>query len=104
MEGLSKKRDAEKQLSKIMNTADAEKLDEKGFVGTLVETLLVADFFFILFILAWFVAGLVEQAAFDAHFLLDAWFPLWPVVFQPALGFFMAGALWTALSKFLFKR
>lgn len=28
-----------------------------------------------------------------AQFLLDLWLPLWPVVFQPALGILMAGSV-----------
>eukprot|EP00271_Cylindrocystis_brebissonii_P019256 TRINITY_DN579_c0_g2_i1.p1 TRINITY_DN579_c0_g2~~TRINITY_DN579_c0_g2_i1.p1 ORF type:complete len:206 (+),score=22.92 TRINITY_DN579_c0_g2_i1:172-789(+) len=60
-----------------------------------VETLLVADFFFILAILAWFLAGVAQQQLSPTadSALLGAWFPLWDPVFQPALGIFMAGAL-----------
>ncbi|KAH7444294.1 hypothetical protein KP509_02G072300 [Ceratopteris richardii] len=71
-------------------------------LGAVIEKLLVADFFFILFILGWFLAGLAEKAAFDTSTLIDAWLPLWSPVFQPALGFFMAAALWSAVSKKFF--
>ena len=54
---------------------------------------LIADFFFILFVLLWFVAGIGETAALQSSRLLDVWYPLWPTVFQPALGVLMLGAL-----------
>jgi hypothetical protein len=53
----------------------------------------MADFFFILFILFWFLAGLGEKVALQSSTLLDAWYPLWPWVFQPALGVLMLGAV-----------
>lgn len=54
---------------------------------------LIADFFFILAILAWLGAGLVEKATLQSSSLIDAWLPLWQWVFQPAIGVLMAGAL-----------
>lgn len=54
---------------------------------------LIADFFFILLVLAWLGAGLAEKAALRSSTLIDAWMPLWPMVFQPAIGILMAGAL-----------
>jgi hypothetical protein len=59
----------------------------------LVEKALIADFFFIVFILLWFVAGLGETVALRSSVLLDLWYPLWPSVFQPALGVLMLGAI-----------
>ncbi|MEW5318628.1 MAG: hypothetical protein WDW38_009835 [Sanguina aurantia] len=55
---------------------------------------LMADFFFVLAILAWLVVG-VAQSSFNEGVspILDAWYPLWPIVWQPALGILMAGAL-----------
>ena len=48
---------------------------------------LVADFFFVLFSLAWFVAGLLASpGGEDTGPVLDAWYFLWPVVWQPAIG------------------
>lgn len=55
--------------------------------------LLIADFFFVLAILAWLGAGLAEKATVQSSSLIDAWLPLWPLVFQPAIGVLMAGAL-----------
>jgi hypothetical protein len=55
--------------------------------------LLIADFFFVLAILGWLAAGLGAQGALHSSALLDAWFPLWPLVFQPAIGVLMLGAL-----------
>ncbi len=54
---------------------------------------LIADFFFIMLSLAWLAAGLAEKAAFKSETLIGSWMPLWPMVFQPAIGVLMAGAL-----------
>lgn len=58
---------------------------------------LIADFFFILFILAWFIVGVGAQTVGKSTALLDVWYPLWPLVFQPALGVLMLGALTSGL-------
>ncbi|XP_024523347.1 uncharacterized protein LOC112343683 [Selaginella moellendorffii] len=58
-----------------------------------VDKALIVDFFFIVVALGWLLAGLGEKAAFNSSTLLDSWYPLWPLLFQPALGFFMAGVL-----------
>lgn len=78
--------------------------------------MLIADFFFILAALGWFLAGLAEKSAVQTTVcvpqsrwllllsstrngvcivqrLLDTWFFLWPLVFQPALGVLMLGAV-----------
>ena len=70
---------------------------------SVIEKVLVADFFFILFILAWLVAGLVERSVLESTTLIDSWLPLWTSVFQPALGVFMAGAIVSAVSGYLSK-
>lgn len=59
-----------------------------------VTQVLIADFFLVLFLLAWLGAG-VAQAGFSGGNspLLDVWYPLWPVLGQPAIGLLMAGAL-----------
>ena len=54
---------------------------------------LIADFFFVLLALAWFIAGLGQQAALRSNGVLDAWYALWQPVFQPALGVLMLGAI-----------
>ncbi len=54
---------------------------------------LIADFFFIMLSLAWLAAGLAEKATLKSDTLVGAWMPLWPLVFQPAIGLLMAGAL-----------
>ena len=55
--------------------------------------ILIADFFFVVAILFFLLAGLAEKGVNDTTTLLDVWFPLWPVLFQPALGVLMLGAL-----------
>ncbi|GLI71502.1 hypothetical protein VaNZ11_016719 [Volvox africanus] len=64
-----------------------------GFKDTL-DKLLIADFFLVLFILAWLAVGVAQNAVNGGNSpLLDAWYPLWPLLWQPALGVLMAGAL-----------
>ncbi|KAF8068364.1 IFT74 [Scenedesmus sp. PABB004] len=58
-----------------------------------VDKLLIADFFLVLAILGWLGAGLALKGATGSGALIDAWMPLWPLVFQPAIGVLMAGAL-----------
>ena len=55
---------------------------------------LIADFFLVLAVLAWLAAGAMQAALSGGSSpLLDAWYPLWPMVWQPAIGLLMAGAL-----------
>ncbi|PNH01569.1 hypothetical protein TSOC_012537 [Tetrabaena socialis] len=59
-----------------------------------LDKLLIADFFLVLFILAWLAAGVAQSGLNGGSSpLLDAWYPLWPLLWQPALGVLMAGAL-----------
>jgi hypothetical protein len=58
-----------------------------------LQQVLIADFFFVLLVLAWLGVGLAEKGALHSSSLIDAWMPLWPAVFQPAIGILMAGAL-----------
>ena len=69
--------------------------DGAGF--SLLDKILIADFVFILFALAWLVAGVAQNAATDSSFLFESWFGLWEPVFQPALGVFMLGAIASGL-------
>eukprot|EP00879_Flechtneria_rotunda_P010460 GHRR01010936.1.p1 GENE.GHRR01010936.1~~GHRR01010936.1.p1 ORF type:complete len:166 (+),score=53.36 GHRR01010936.1:120-617(+) len=62
-------------------------------IKEVIDKVLIADFFFILLVLAWLGAGLAERATVQSSTLIDAWMPLWPLVFQPAIGVLMAGAL-----------
>lgn len=103
---FQKKRDLEKRIENFNRTGNASesgKPEGDGMVKSLVEKVLVADFFFILFILAWLVAGLGEKSLLQSSTLIDSWLPLWPTLFQPALGVFMAGAIVSAASGFLAK-
>jgi len=103
---LQKKRELEKRMERYNNRqeeGEEEKPEGDGMAKSVIEKILVADFFFILFILAWLVAGLVERSVLESTTLIDSWLPLWASVFQPALGVFMAGALVSAVSGYLAK-
>jgi hypothetical protein len=67
--------------------------NEEGGVKAALDRLLVADFFAVVAALAWLGAGLAERAALGSSRLVDAWMPLWPLLWQPLIGVLMAGAL-----------
>ena len=99
---LQKKRELEKRVENFEWTGSTE--DPKGNgAKEIIDKVLVADFFFIIFILAWLLAGLGEKAVLETSTLIDSWLPLWPTLFQPALGLFMAGAIVSALSGYFKK-
>ncbi|DBB12068.1 TPA: hypothetical protein ACH3X3_006181 [Trebouxia sp. C0006] len=95
LERLQSKQQARlKDLGKQLPEANDESND--GFIGSLKQTVdkvLIADFFFVLLALAWLAAGVGEKSTFNSTKLLDAWYPLWMLVFQPAIGVLMLGAL-----------
>lgn len=97
---LTKKR----ALEKLQATSYREKFGEaaegpRSSLGGVLDKLLVADFFLILAVLAWFLAGVAQRTALGDDGILEAWLPLWTPLFQPALGVFMAGALLSAVAK-----
>ncbi|KAG6548567.1 hypothetical protein Mapa_010055 [Marchantia paleacea] len=98
---LAKKEKMERILKRPYkdDAKEAGAEESRGALLSVTEKILVADFFFILFILAWLVAAVAEQSFLDSSKLIDSWLPLWPSVFQPALGVFMAGAIVSAVAK-----
>jgi hypothetical protein len=64
-----------------------------GNIKDAVDKVLIADFFFVLFALAWLGGGLVARSALHTTAVLDAWLSLWQWVFQPAIGVLMLGAV-----------
>lgn len=78
-----------------INTSQQDSSQEEGNNGVkeAIDKFLIADFFFILFALAWLGAGLVERSAFKSSHLVDIWLSLWQWLWQPAIGVLMLGAL-----------
>lgn len=94
--------DLERLQSKQNNLSDsrysfkdvANKGDGKqGGLKEAIDQFLIADFFFILFALAWLGVALIERSALQSTFLLDTWLFLWQWLFQPAIGVLMLGAV-----------
>lgn len=58
---------------------------------------LIADFFLVLVALAWLGVGVLQAKLSPSDGgsspLLDLWYPLWPTLWQSAIGLLMAGAL-----------
>ena len=69
-----------------------------GFQDTL-NTGLVAVFFAVLLFGAWLAAGVAEKSFAGTTVLSDAWFALWPVVIQPAIGVLMAASLLSGVTS-----
>ncbi len=83
---------AEKRSASGASSSDSSKPASPDWLDTL-NSGLVALFFVILAFGAWLVVGVAEQSALGTTKLSDAWFVLWPVVIQPALGILMTAAL-----------
>jgi hypothetical protein len=68
-----------------------------------LNTLLVANTFFVLASFAWFMLALVGRSVgFPLGF--DLWYKLWEPIFTPALGLLMGGALLSGLISQINKR
>eukprot|EP00798_Chlamydomonas_sp_ICE-L_P031304 gene31304-biopygen6171 len=79
---------------KSSQSEESSESSESSPVKELIDKFLIADFFFVLFILAWLGVGAVQASSNGgSSIILDAWFPLWPLLWQPAIGILMAGAL-----------
>ena len=64
-----------------------------------LDKFLVADFLFVVFAALWLAAGAALQAGTDNKSVMDAWFTLWPVLFQPAIGVLMLASLVTGVQS-----
>lgn len=96
MERLQRKQNAGKDFIGGSESRQGDSKPAGGFVGSLKQTVdkvLIADFFFICVALAWLAAGVAEKGSLNSTRLLDSWYPLWTLLFQPALGVLMLGAL-----------
>jgi len=66
-------------------------------VKDIIDKVLIADFFLVVFALAWLGVGLAVAQSGGTDLgttpVLDVWFGLWPTLWQGALGLLMAGAL-----------
>ncbi|MGC9504283.1 hypothetical protein [Baaleninema sp.] len=64
---------------------------------------LVVDFFFVLFSLAWLAVAVVGRAS-GIDLGLDLWYSLWEPLFTPAIGLLMGGAILTGIVGQIRKR
>jgi len=64
-----------------------------GSVKEAFDSFLIADFFFVVASLVWLAAGVAAKFVFKTEAVYLAWYALWPLVFQPAIGFLMMGAI-----------
>ncbi|EIE19697.1 hypothetical protein COCSUDRAFT_54585 [Coccomyxa subellipsoidea C-169] len=91
-----KQLDAQRQITDMPGPSSREEekdISAMAQVKDLLDKVLIVDFFFVCAALAWLVAGVGAQTSLQNSALLDAWYPLWQWVFQPAIGVLMLGAL-----------
>lgn len=96
MERLQRKQTADSDFRGESELRQRDSKPAGGFAESLKQTIdkvLIADFFFICVALAWLAAGVAEKSSVNSTRLLDSWYPLWTLLFQPALGVLMLGAL-----------
>jgi hypothetical protein len=72
-------------------------------INQILNTVLVANTFFVLFSFIWFAAALVGRGA-GVPLGLDVWHSLWDPVFTPAIGLLMGGALLSGAIGYVAKR
>jgi len=72
-----------------------------GSVKEAVDSFLIADFFFVLAALVWLAAGIASKFILKTESVYLAWYALWPVLFQPALGLLMLGAIISGVSGWM---
>ncbi|EDX86228.1 hypothetical protein S7335_3931 [Synechococcus sp. PCC 7335] len=75
----------------------------KDRVGTLLNTGLMFNLFFVLLSFGWFVIALIGRAA-NINLGFDLWYSLWDSLFMPAIGILMAGALISGISSWVGKK
>lgn len=74
------------------STANTEKSGVEK-MKDLVSTILLVDFFLVVFLLAWLVVALVPHFVSKNDTLLDPWLILWQPFIQPVLGVLMLGTI-----------
>lgn len=72
----------------------------KDRVGTLLNTGLMFNLFFVLLSFGWFLIALIGRAT-NINLGFDLWYSLWDLIFMPAIGILMAGALISGISSWV---
>ena len=75
----------------------------KHRLGTFLNTALMFNLFFVLLSFGWFVVALIGRAT-NINLGFDLWYSLWDLLFMPAIGILMAGALISGLSSWVSKK
>jgi hypothetical protein len=68
-----------------------------------LNTLLTANFFFVLASFLWFVIALLGRS-FQVPLGFDLWYRLWQPLFQPAIGVLMLGAIVSGVGGWLLNK
>jgi len=68
-----------------------------------INTLLTANFFFILASCFWFLGAVLGRSV-GVALGLDLWYSLWQPLWQPAIGLLMAGALISGIGGWVGRR
>ncbi|MGB3787606.1 MAG: hypothetical protein WA949_06325 [Phormidesmis sp.] len=68
-----------------------------------LNTALMFNLFFVLLSFGWFAIALIGRAA-NINLGFDLWYSLWDLLFMPAIGILMAGALVSGLSSWVSRK
>eukprot|EP01025_Chloroclados_australasicus_P013414 TRINITY_DN1631_c1_g1_i3.p3 TRINITY_DN1631_c1_g1~~TRINITY_DN1631_c1_g1_i3.p3 ORF type:complete len:112 (-),score=12.91 TRINITY_DN1631_c1_g1_i3:240-575(-) len=79
-------------------------LDQQQQQTNLLEKILIADFFVVIGIMLWLAVAVVAKTQFQNDELYQNWIILWPLIFQPAIGVLMLGAIVQGLIGYFSQR
>lgn len=89
-------KDLERIRAKRRQSAASEKKEDSTTIGAIksvVDTVLLVDFFVVIALLGWLAVALIPHFAAKNDVLLDPWLGLWGVFIQPVLGVLMLGTI-----------
>lgn len=85
----SKRTQAKGNSSSVSDERDSSGISIKS----IIETILLWDFFLVLAFLSWLVVALIPHFVSKNDVLLDPWLALWQPFIQPVLGVLMLGTI-----------
>jgi len=93
--------DKDEKKKKAVAVIKEEKEEESNLpsLGKIISIFVTADFFFVLLLLGWFVAGIAQSAVFNVQTVQIAFNNNFERIVQPALGILMIGSASSAIIK-----
>lgn len=85
------------------STKTEETAQGGGKIQSVINTILVWDFFVICLLLGWLGIAVIFHYGAKSELLLDPWLAIWPNVTQPLLGVLMLAAISQGISSYFSK-